>query len=160
MRPTSSRSQGPDRSRGARGRTLTRAAIPALLVAAAACAAGPRTPEAFIAQYIEAHRAKDAEAVLGLTLDATSLPRPAGKPDLSREALAYDRAQERADLAREMGRGGMAVRVWAEAEYRSAREHGDHVHVEVQMPVGRNTVVLVRQPDGTLKLHPRPMWID
>jgi ketosteroid isomerase-like protein len=137
-----------------------RSAVLAFAAVLSACASGPRTPEEFVAQYVEAYRAKDAEAVLAMTLDATNLPRPAGKPDLPKEALAYDRVQERAELEREMAQNGMSVRVWVEAVYRSAREHGDHFHVEVQMPVGRNTVVLVRQTDGTLKLHPRPMWID
>jgi hypothetical protein len=131
-----------------------------LCLATAACGGGARTPDEFVGQYIAAHREKNAEAVLEMTLDLTNAPRPADKPDLPRAALAYDRAEERADLQREMQREGMAHRVWVEAEYKSAREHGDHFHVEVQMPVGRNTIVLVRQPGGTLKLHPRPMWID
>jgi hypothetical protein len=131
-----------------------------LVLVSAACNRTPQTdtPEEFIAAMRDAYQSKDADDVMELTVDLKLLYGANVPAEFREELEQYNRDREREDLEREFERGGMWARAWSGTRYVSSREHGDHIHVKVEVERVPSEVVLVRQGDS-LKLHPRPSFL-
>lgn len=132
-----------------------------LLLAAltfAACTPHPDNPEDFIAAMRRAYERKNADTVMALTADVKTLHGANIPAEFREEIEQYSRDKEREDLESEFERGGMWARAWSSTRYVSSREHGDHIHVKVEVDRVPSEVVLVRQ-DGSLKLHPHPRFL-
>jgi hypothetical protein len=137
---------------------LTRISLLLVVVALPACTPKPVDPEDFIAAMRHAYERKDAETVLALTADIKTLHGAKIPAEFREEFEQYSRDKEREDLESEFERGGMWARAWSSTRYVSSREHGDHIHVKVEVDRVPSEVVLVRQ-DGSLKLHPHPRFL-
>ncbi|MHB0968918.1 MAG: hypothetical protein ACYC7A_02175 [Thermoanaerobaculia bacterium] len=141
-----------------RSNSLRRISLLLVALSCAACTPRPDAPEDFIAAMRHAYERKDAETVTALTADIKTLHGVKIPAEFREELEQYSRDKEREDLESEFERGGMWARAWSSTRYVSSREHGDHIHVTVDVDRARSEVVLVRQ-DGSLKLHPRPRFL-
>ena len=145
-------------------RSMRRSDLAVLFVAVIACACAPappaRTPEQFVENLAAAYRGKDPVALREMTIDISALDKTKLTKEQRFEAEEYDPEQERLTMEVEMARETALYRSWLSSRYIDHRVHGDHIHVDVQMSIGPNRIVLVPQPDGTLKLHPRPKWFE
>jgi hypothetical protein len=109
---------------------------------------------------VAAYRGKDPEALRAMTIDIAALDKTKLTTEQRFEAEEYDSEAETLKMQVEMARETALYKSWLSSRYIDHREHGDHIHVDVQMSIGPNKIVLVPQPDGTLKLHPRPKWFE
>lgn len=117
------------------------------------------TAKEFIKSYSKAYQNGDAKAILKMRAGIGILEKLEMDPALKEEILNYDLEKEKEELEKSLKDDDMWVRAWKNTEYRSEREHGDHIHVEVTVQGIPSAVVLVR--DGEfLRIHPRPSMFD
>ncbi len=109
---------------------------------------------------VAAYQGKDPAALRAMTIDISALDKTRLTKEQRAEAEEYDPDYESLNLEVEMARESAFYKSWLSSRYVGHREHGDHIHVDVQMTIGPKRIVLVPQPDGTLKIHPRPAWFE
>ena len=113
-----------------------------------------RTPREFIESYSDAWRSKDVDTILRIRVRRKypDLPLPA---DLKTTIEEWWYAVEKEEVERAIQKHEFSYTAWTKTEYAGEREHGDHIHVDVNVGGTRSTVVLVREGD-LLKIHPHP----
>jgi len=117
------------------------------------------TAEQFIKSYSRAYQNGDAKAILKMRTGTGLLEKLTIDSALKEELREYSLEKEKAELEQGLKDDDMWVRAWKSTEYRSERDHGDHIHVDVTVDGIPSAVVLVR--DGEfLRIHPRPSWFD
>ncbi len=117
------------------------------------------TAQEFVKSYSRAYRNGDVKAVIKMMAPAGVLEKLDIDPALKEELRDYNLEKERADLEQGFKNGDMWITAWKNTEYKSEREHGDHIHVEVLVNGVLSSVVLVREGEF-LRIHPRPSWFD
>jgi hypothetical protein len=119
-----------------------------------------RTPPEFVKKLVGAYRDKNARMVQEMTIDLKTLDRAGKSPAQLAEMDDYDAEEEIRRLAWDMQRESTSYRAWCTGEYKSHKDYDGFVRAEVHMTVGTQHIILVRQPDGNLRLHPRAGWFD
>jgi ABC-type branched-subunit amino acid transport system substrate-binding protein len=127
-----------------------------LMCAGYGCRSKPeaRTPQEFIEMYSKAWRNADPETILELRV-----PRAATDLDMnSARKKAFEdscNAADRDAIEQSIKRRDFEYTAWSRTTFEGARDHGDHVHVNVRIDAARSEVVLVRN-EGVLRIHPNP----
>jgi len=117
------------------------------------------TAREFVKSYSQAYRDGNVKAVIKMMSPIGVIEKMDIDPALKEELRDYNLEKEKADLEQGFKNGDMWVTAWKNTEYKSEREHGDHIHVEVLVNGIPSSIVLVR--DGEyLRIHPRPSWFD
>ena len=127
-----------------------------LICAGNGCRSKPeaRTPQEFIEMYSKAWQNADPETILDLRV-----PRAATDLDMNSARMkAFEDSCNTADrdaIEQSIKRRDFEYTAWSRTTFEGARDHGDHVHVDVRTDAARSEVVLVRR-EGLLKIHPNP----
>lgn len=133
--------------------------LAAVLLAGCGVRTDCTTAKEFIKSYSQAYRDKNVQAIMKMKAGTGVLEKMDIDPALKEELREYSLEKETEELAQGFMQDDMWVRAWKNTEYRSERDHGDHIHVEVTVDGIPTAVVLVR--DGEfLRIHPRPSWFD
>ncbi len=119
-----------------------------------------RTPEEFVQKMKEAYRRKDADSILAMKVAPELLKKAGVREDLRREIEAYSRERDRQELEQELEREGIWYKSWLMIRYAGHTEEAGHIHVSLSSGGGRTSIVLVRDADGYLKIHPWPSLVD
>jgi hypothetical protein len=114
----------------------------------------PKSPEEFIETYSKAWQGEDVDAILNLQL-RPSYADSGGDPALRRTFEDSSKAIERTAIEESIRRHDFAYTAWTKTTFEGARDHGDHIHVDVRIDAAHSEVVLVRN-GGLLKIHPNP----
>jgi hypothetical protein len=133
----------------------------ALLLLLAGC--GVRTDctnaKEFIESYSQAYRDGNAKAIMRMKAGTGILEKMAINDALKQQLLDYSREREEKELEQGLKDDDLWVRAWKNTRYSGEQDHGDHIHVDVEVDGVPSAVVLVR--DGKyLRIHPRPSWFD
>jgi hypothetical protein len=133
--------------------------LAALLLAGCGVKTDCTTARDFIRSYSQAYRDGNVTAIIKMMAPTGIIEKMDIDPVLKEELRDYNLEKEKADLEQGFKNGDMWITAWENTEYKSEREHGDHIHVEVLVNGIPSSVVLVR--DGEfLRIHPRPSWFD
>jgi hypothetical protein len=119
-----------------------------------------KTPQEFVEKMRDAYRRKDADTILAMKLDPQFFKKAGVPEDLRKEIESYNRDKDREELQKELDREGMWYKGWLYIQYASHTEEKDHIHVSLAAGGGRTSIVLVRDADGYLKVHPWPSMVD
>ena len=113
-----------------------------------------RTPQEFIEMYSKAWQDEDADAIMELRVPQS--PVNPGTESAARITLDDSlKSAERDAIVQSIKRHDFTYTAWSRTTFEGARDHGDHVHVDVRIDAARSEVVLVRN-EGLLRIHPNP----
>ncbi|MDQ7797606.1 MAG: hypothetical protein RDU76_01510 [Candidatus Edwardsbacteria bacterium] len=131
------------------------------LAALAGCGVRTDCPTAqeFIKSYSQAYRNGDAKAIIKMRAGIGLLEKLGIDPALREQIADYTLEKEQQDLEESLERDDLWARAWKDTEYKSQKDHGDHIHVGVLVNGIPSAVVLVREGEF-LRIHPRPSWFD
>jgi hypothetical protein len=136
--------------------TVLSFALALLICALSACspAREARTPQEFVEEYSKAWKSGDVETILALR-SQKKLVDVGLKPNMKEALDQASLDDEREEIEQSIKRRDFGYVSWSMTEFVSARDHEDHVHVDVRVGGANSAIVLVR--DGELlKIHPDP----
>ncbi len=123
--------------------TATRAFACFVVLALTACSqfgkAEPQTPEEFVAQYSEAYREGDVDAIVRMTA-----PLKGENDSLCRNSVESDIKSR-----------GFGYTAWSHTRFVSATDRGSYIRVEVEVDVAPSTIVLLKS-EGHLRISQEP----
>jgi len=116
----------------------------------------PKTPKDFIEQYSAAWEFGKIDRIMSMKEGNPVLAGANIDEGLKEQIKNYSRDRERERITKEIKTRGMSYKMWRNTRYVSEKDHQDHIHVDVKVSGYNSSVVLVRQPDQTLKISEFP----
>ena len=121
----------------------------------------PKTPKDFIEQYSAAWESGNVDKIMSLKQGNQVLAGAKMDESLKEQIKNYNQDQDREEIKNDIKAKAMSWQMWSNTKYVSEKDHKDHIHVDVKVRGYPSSVVLVRQPDGTLKISEFPsMYAD
>jgi hypothetical protein len=117
-----------------------------------------RTPQEFVEQYSKAWKSGDVETIMALRLHK-KLVDVELKPNMKEALDQASLADEREEIEQSIKRRDFGYVSWSMTEFVSARDHENHVHVDVRVGGANSAIVLVREGE-LLKIHPNPSSVQ
>jgi hypothetical protein len=103
----------------------------------------PKTAKEFVEMLSNAYKNGDAETIVMLTVNADSVA----------DSLRLKEAEN------DLKSRGFGYVAWTHTKYKSEREDGNHIHVDVEVANVPTSIVLVLE-QGVLKIHPYPSTFE
>ena len=121
----------------------------------------PKTAKDFIEQYSAAWESGNVDKIMSLKEGNQVLAGASIDENLKEQIKNYNQDKDREGIKDDIKAKAMSWQMWSNTKYVSEKDHKDHIHVDVKVRGYPSSVVLVRQPDGTLKISEFPsMYAD
>jgi hypothetical protein len=116
----------------------------------------PKTAKDFIEQYSAAWESGDLDKIMSMKEGNQVLANAKMDDKMKAQIQSYNQDQDRERIKDDINAKAMSWQMWSNTKYVSEKDHQDHIHVDVKVRGFNSSVVLVKQPDGALKISEFP----